>query len=266
VSPFREPPTHRFEQVANFRDLGGHATRDGRRVRRGRLYRSGHLGHATARDVEILASLELRRVFDFRTETDIAFDGRDRLPPGVEHVQLPMPDPAVGDDIRAKIETVIESRGPDALEDLFGAGRAEAMMERSAAGLVRERRRPYAGFLAALAQPDAVPALFHCSAGKDRAGWAASVVLLALGVDEDEVVEQYLLSNRAAEEILERQRGLGRDLWSELLRPLLEVRRSYFEASFEAVRVEWGGFERYLREGLGIGDPQREQLRENLLE
>jgi protein-tyrosine phosphatase len=266
VSPFREPPTQRFEQVANFRDLGGHTTRDGRRVRRGRLYRSGHLAHATERDVETLASLGLRRVFDFRTETDIAFDGHDRLPAGVEHVQLPTPDPAVGDDVRSTIETVIETRGPDALQQLFGAGRAQAMMERSAAGLVRERRRPYAGFLAALAQPDAVPALFHCSAGKDRAGWAASVVLLALGVDEDEVLEQYLLSNRAAEEILERQRGLGREFWSDLLLPLLEVRRSYIEASFEAVRVEWGGFDRYLSEGLGIDDAQHEQLRENLLE
>jgi protein-tyrosine phosphatase len=262
VSPFREP-THRFEQVANFRDLGGHTTRDGRRVRRGRLYRSGHLGHATERDVETLASLGLRRVFDFRTETDIALDGRDRLPPGVDRVQLPMPDPAAGDDIRS----MIESSGPEALEDLFGSGRAEAMMERSAAGLVRERRRPYAGFLAALAEPESVPALFHCSAGKDRAGWAASVVLLALGVDEDEVVEQYLLSNRAAEEILDRTRGSSeREFWSELLRPVLEVRRSYVEASFEAVHIEWGGVEGYLREGLGIGDAQREQLRENLLE
>jgi protein-tyrosine phosphatase len=263
VSPFREPQTHRFEQVANFRDLGGHRTRDGRRVRPGRLYRSGHLGHATERDVETLASLRLRCVFDFRTEADIAVDGRDRLPPGVEHVQLPMPDPVAGDDIRS----MIESSGPDALEDLFGSGRAEAMMERSAAGLVRERRRPYAGFLAALAEPDAVPALFHCSAGKDRAGWAASIVLLALGVDEGEVVEQYLLSNRAAEEILDRtRRSSDRELWSELLRPVIEVRRSYVEASFEAVHTEWGGIEGYLREGLGIADAQREQLRENLLE
>ena len=262
MPPYREPPRHAFECVANFRDLGGHTTRDGRRVRPGRLYRSGHLAHATDRDVETLASLRLRRVFDFRTETDIAFDGRDRLPSGVDHVQLPMPDPAVGDDIRS----MIESSGPGALEALFGSGRAEAMMRRSAAGLVRERRRPYAGFLAALAEPESVPALFHCSAGKDRAGWAASVVLLALGVDEHEVVEQYLLSNRAAEDILARTRGSTRESWSELLRPLLEVRRGYVEASFEAMHSEWGGFDGYLREGLGIGAAQREQLRENLLE
>ena len=164
-----------------------------------------------------------------------------------------MPDPVAGDDIRS----MIESSGPNALEDLFGSGRAEAMMERSAAGLVRERRRPYAGFLAALAEPDAVPALFHCSAGKDRAGWAASIVLLALGVDEGEVVEQILDRTR---------RSSDRELWSELLRPVIEVRLSYVEASFEAVHTEWGGIEGYLREGLGIADAQREQLRENLLE
>lgn len=262
MPPYREMPPHRFERVTNFRDLGGHSTHDGRRVARGRLMRSGHLGEATDRDVEILHSLGIRRVFDFRTESDIEAEGRDRLPPTAENVLLPMPDPARGSDIRKLMENA-------SLEDLpaiFGDGKAERMMIESAAGLVRERREPYALFLKGLAEPSHVPALFHCSAGKDRAGWAGSVVLLTVGVPRDEVIEQYLLSNRAAEELIERNRSRGRDWWHDSLAPLIGVRAEYIQASFDAVDSDWGDFDTYLREGLGVTDEERQAIRENLLE
>ena len=258
----RDPAAPRFERVANFRDLGGHTTRDGRRIARGRLFRSGHLGHATPTDLSILSDFGLRRIFDFRTATDIEIDGADRLPPGAESVVLPMPDPARGRDIRA----MIHGSGPEELMAHFGDGRAEAMMRESAAGLVRERSEPYARFLRALARPESVPALFHCSAGKDRAGWAASVVLLTIGVAEEQVVDQYLLSNRAAEEILDRQRTHDRGIWLDVLRPLLEVREEYIESSFAAVREGWGSFDAYLEKGLGIDENEREAIVRNLLE
>lgn len=259
---FRDPSLLRFERIANFRDLGGHTTRDGRRLARGRLFRSGHLGRASDADVVALADFGLRRVFDFRTASDIEVDGADRLPSGAESVRLPMPDPAAGRGIRE----LIEESGPDQLETHFGGGKAEAMMLASAAGLVRERREPYGVFLRALAESTAVPALFHCSAGKDRAGWAASVVLLTLGVPEEEVIEQYLLSNRAAEQIVDQQKIHGREVWAELLRPLLEVRAEYIESSFAAVREEWGDFEGYLEKGLGITESEIEAIRRNLLD
>jgi protein-tyrosine phosphatase len=265
MPPFREPPTQRFERVANFRDLGGHTTRDGRRVPFGRLFRSGHLGHASDDDVAQLAALGLRKVFDFRTLGDIDHDGPDRLPPGVAHLRLPMPDPAGGQDLRS----LISDSGPEAMEEIFGNGRAADWMRRSAAGLVRERREPYAQFIEELAGPGSVPALFHCSAGKDRAGWAGSLVLLALGVEEEQVVEQYLLSNREAEHIRERLKSravAGAEKWGELLDPLLRVHPDYIGASFDAMHEDWGSFERYLHEGLGISKEQREALQSSLLE
>lgn len=263
MSPFRKPFAHEFEQIANFRDLGGHTTRDGRRVRHGRLFRSGHLGHSTDGDLEGLAALGLRRVFDFRTAQDIEADGADRLPRGARHVQLPMPDPAKGEDIRS----MIQSHAGDELQRIFGDGGAEQLMLRAAESIVVDRRAPYAEFLTELASQDTLPALFHCSAGKDRAGWAGTIVLLALGVDEDQVIEQYLLSNRAADEIAASTGGGAKvDGWRGLLSPLLEVRREYVEASFEAVRVEYGDFDSYLRTGLEFSDAQRERLQDNLLE
>lgn len=262
MAPFRENPSQTFERIANFRDLGGHTTRDGRRVRRGRLFRSGHLGHATDEDVKRIAELGVRRVFDFRTLADIEVDGADRLPHGADHERLPMPDPTPTDDLRI----LITESGPEKMEELFGEGRAAAMMERAAAALVRDRREPYRIFLAELARDGSFPAWFHCSAGKDRAGWAGTLVLLTLGVPEEQVVEQYLLSNRHLEGIRERIPSGRSASWERLLRPFLEVRPEYISASFDAVREDWGTFDRYLHEGLGITEAQRARLCESLLE
>ena len=262
MPPYRQPHPLVFDRIANFRDLGGHTTRDGARLRSGRLFRSGHLGHASDEDVDRLSRLGIRRVFDFRTLADIESDGSDRLPDGVHHRRLPMPDPARADDLRV----IITETPRDQMEAVFGNGRAADMMARSAAGLVRERREPFAEFLSELAGEESLPALFHCSAGKDRAGWAGTLVLLALGVDEEQAVEQYLLSNRNLDGIRERVGDGGHVSWGGHLRPFLEVRREYIESSFSAVRDDWGSFERYLTEGLGISSAQRDRLRESLLE
>ena len=262
MPPFREPHRVRFDRIANFRDLGGHTTREGARVRRDLLFRSGHLGHASDADIEKLAALRIQRVFDFRNLADIDSDGADRLPDGIRHHRLPMPDRAAAEDLR----TLIGGTTPDEMEALFGNGRAAAMMVDAAAELVRDRCEAFAEFLAELARPESLPALFHCSAGKDRAGWAGTVVLLALGVDEDQVIEQYLLSNQNLDAISKSVETTGDANWAGTLRPFLEVRREYIESSFAAMRNDWGSFDRYLAEGLGISGEQRAQLRESLLE
>lgn len=262
MAPYRQPPSQTFERIANFRDLGGHTTREGRKLRSGRLFRSGHLAHASDGDLSMLADLGLRRVFDFRSDGDIEIDGPDRLPAGAEHVQLPMPDPAAGDDLRLKLR----ESGPDQLQAIFGEGGAEDMMRRSAAGLVSQRTEPYAEFVRQLAAPGATPALFHCSAGKDRAGWAGSIVLMTLGVDEEQVIEQYLLSNREIERILARLATEREEEWGDLLRPLIEVRHEYIGSSFETMHAEWGTFDRYLHDGLGLSEQARAAFCDALLE
>ena len=117
-----------FDRIANFRDLGGHTTRDGARVRSGRLFRSGHLAHTTDADLERLADLGVRRVFDFRTKADIKAEGSDRLPDATDHLRLPMPDPAIAEDLR----TIITEAPAEKMEIVFGEGKAEAMMIHSA--------------------------------------------------------------------------------------------------------------------------------------
>jgi len=258
----------RLEGVTNFRELGGLAAHGGRTVRPRRLFRSGHWGGASDRDVERLTALGVTVVFDFRSDADIAFEGPDRLPEGVELVRLAAVDPAGAVDLRGLI---LES-GPEELHEHFGEGRAEARMREAAAGLVTERTGLYAEFLSRLAAPGAAPALFHCSAGKDRAGWAASVVLLALGVAEEDVVDHYLLSNRhyrpARNEGAAPGAKAGREIPAEiaaLLKPLLGVKPEYAAASLDAAREAFGSVEAYLNDGLEMTERKRRQLRENWL-
>ena len=135
------------------------------------------------------------------------------------------------------------------------------------AGLVRERREPYSLFLKALAEPTHLPALFHCSAGKDRAGWAASSLLLALGVVREHVFDHYLLSNETFDA---NRQNLGLPQADpevlELVRPLTKVRAEYLEASIRTAEEHWGSLDGYFHEGLGLSDEALEQLRTNWLE
>lgn len=252
-----------LDGVTNFRELGGLPTQDGRRVKRRRLFRSSHWGHASDGDVETLASLGVGLVIDFRSDHDIALEGADRLPGGTRHVSLATVDPASGTDLRA----LVKKGDLEELRRHFGDGGARAYMVRGAEKLVTHRTETFARFLAELCTRDAPPALFHCSAGKDRAGWAASILLLALGVPEGHVVDHYLLSNTHYQP--DRQSGWRPPTHpeiSDLLGPLVGVEPEYARASIATATANWGSVPGYLRDGLGITDDQLEQLRENWLE
>jgi protein-tyrosine phosphatase len=252
----------RLDGVTNFRELGGLPTEDGRRVRSRALFRSGHWGFASDDDVEHLARLGVGIVVDFRTELDVELEGSDRLSPGIEHVPIPTGDPASATDVRK----LIQDGDLDTLREHFGDGRAEQYMMRGATAMVTERSETFSAFLHRLAEPGCPPALFHCSAGKDRAGWAASCLLLALGVQHEHVVDHYLLSNDTFDP--DKQRGAWVDTGSEiaeLLAPLVRVRAEYIEASIEAASKQWGSLDGYFHDALGLSDDDREQLHHNWL-
>jgi protein-tyrosine phosphatase len=127
-------------------------------------------------------------------------------------------------------------------------------------------RAAYATFLRTVLDPDRTPVLFHCTAGKDRTGWAATVLLLAAGVDEDGAMEEFLAVNPAVRAVfaplLAQLDDLGED--SSVLVPFLEVRPDYLQAAFDQVRATYGSFDGYLREGLGLSPLEIEGLRRTL--
>ncbi|MGQ4439602.1 tyrosine-protein phosphatase, partial [Streptomyces violaceoruber] len=249
--------------VRNFRDVGGLPTVDGRRVRQGVLFRSGHLAHATGEDAAFLASLGLHTIFDFRNAADQKLEGPDVDLPGVRNVNLPLSDPADG----AEFWKMVRDGDLDQLREILADGKAADRMIGSYRAIVTERTAEHSRILHALAE-DSVPALMHCAAGKDRAGLSIAVTLLALGVEREAVVEDYLKSNAAHRRYKVRRSGSAASAYSpevmELLSPLFDARAEYLAAAFETVEATWGGVDAYLEQGLRLTPATRERLRERM--
>jgi protein-tyrosine phosphatase len=172
-----------LEAGFNFRDLGGHETTGGRRVRAGVLYRADTLHRLTAADLDVLRGLGLRTVVDLRTRTELERFGRAGLTDDeVAHHHLPMIDEVRSPEarIREDVPTPLE-RGEFYLRMLEQGGSA-----------VAESLRVLAG-------PGALPAVFHCTAGKDRTGVLAAVVLGQLGVPDDAIAEDYAVTEESVE-------------------------------------------------------------------
>ncbi|MFI6649248.1 tyrosine-protein phosphatase [Streptomyces sp. NPDC050529] len=251
--------------VRNFRDVGGLPTSDGRRVRYGRLYRSGHLAHATAEDAAFLAGLGLHTVFDFRNAADQKLDGLDVELPGVRNVCIPLTDPADG----TEFWRMVRDGNTDELRSILADGKGSQRMINSYRQIILERTAEHSRVLHALAE-DSVPALMHCAAGKDRAGLSIAVSLLAVGVEREAIEADYLKSNDA-----HRRYKVSRSDTSpagmtpevmELLNPLFGAHPDYLTAAFATIDETWGSTDRYLADGLKITPETRERLRERLLD
>ncbi|MFC9462679.1 tyrosine-protein phosphatase [Streptomyces sp. NPDC058430] len=251
--------------VRNFRDVGGLPTVDGRRVKQGVLFRSGHLAHATDEDAAFLSSLGLHTIFDFRNAADQRLEGPDVTLPGVRNVNLPLTDPADG----AEFWQMVRDGNLDDLRAALAEGQAANRMITSYRAIITERTAEHSQVLHSLAE-DSVPALMHCAAGKDRAGLSIAVTLLAVGVERDAIEADYLESNATHRRYKVHRSSASKDAMSpevmELLSPLFDARATYLAAAFEQVEQTWGSTDRYLEEGLKLTSARRERLRERLLD
>jgi protein-tyrosine phosphatase len=255
--------------------MGGLATRDGRRLRTGLLFRADALYNLTDADLEVLAGLGLACVIDLRGLAEVQRFGPDRLPvPGPRVVELPVVDAAQKLDLFAVIRAVVEGRSdPSELdflrEDAPGGG-APALMADLYRGFVAgaPSRAAFGAALRLAASPQTLPLLFHCTAGKDRTGWLAAVMLSALDVDRDAILADYLrtndLSARAPGAVLSLLDGKIPD--PSVVVPMLDARAAYLDAAFTEVDRAYGGMAGYLRDGLGADDALLASLRANLLE
>ncbi|MCY0940424.1 tyrosine-protein phosphatase [Streptomyces antarcticus] len=258
-------PEPELTGVRNFRDVGGLPASGGRRVRPGRLFRSGHLAHATETDTEFLNSLGLHTVFDFRNDADHALEGPDVELPGVRNVNIPLSDPADG----REFWKMVRDGDLEQLRGLLGDGRGAARMAHSYRAIIANRTAEHSLVLHALAG-DSVPALMHCAAGKDRAGLSIAVTLLALGVEREAIVADYLESNAPHRRYRLRRGSDAPEARSpevmELLSPLFDARAAYLTAAFDTIDETWGGVEAYLAEGLGLAPETLARLRAGLLD
>ncbi|HZN74221.1 MAG TPA: tyrosine-protein phosphatase [Micromonosporaceae bacterium] len=256
----------------NARDVGGPRTVDGRRVRRGMLYRSAALGRLTDDDVTALGKLGLARVIDMRDASEKLLAPPDRLPADPPPVtEVPIYDP--GHPVFTYVSAVLlgHDLDPDRYAALAEEGTPAAMHAIYRWFVSGEQAR--AGFgsvLRILADPAQLPALVHCTAGKDRTGWLSTVVLSTLGVSTVDIEREYLATNELAgpvyDVIIGAMRNKRPELAADSVRPLFEARAEYLNAAYAEVDRLYDGFDGYLREGLGLDAATLDALRANLLE
>jgi protein-tyrosine phosphatase len=238
----------RLQGATNFRDLGGYPGHGGRPLRWRRLFRSDHLAGLTASDQATLADLGLARAFDFRGVAERAATPYDL--PGV--VQHPL-----------AIEPSVVQR----MEDLAAAGDrltvpvVVGLMQDLYRGLINDQAHHFAALFDHLLQADA-PLVMHCTAGKDRTGVAAALILLALGVPRDLVLQDYLLTNQ-----LYRHPPLpSTDIPAEALAVLWRVQQGFLDAALQAVDADHGGIQPYLQRRLGLGPAALDTLAQRYLQ
>lgn len=256
--PVTDPESHpegrvAFEGAHNFRDFGGQRTRGGRRVARGRLYRSDALWQLSDADLERFAALGIRTVCDFRADHERQ-RWPNRLPPDATTLRslglgfTPLGTQAAWDAV---------NRG-----ELSAEGVRAYMCDHYRA-LADVHAEYYAAMFRALLEPGALPFLVHCASGKDRTGFAAAIILLSLGVSREDVLADYVISDR-----------YRRELWHLFHRQVDPgaydavgaAAPAYLEAALDVIDTRYGGEDRYLREVMGLSPTDRSRLIELLVE
>ena len=256
-----------FETLNNWRDLGGMTGAGGRKIKTGKLMRSAQLATASDADLEILADI-LDTVVDFRTIKEL-FEVPEPRMAEVRYVHLPAVDDLMAGVTRDKQsdEEALHMLmvAPDLARDYMCMLYEKFLTESFSI-------RQYEKFVRLLMEDHEKAVLWHCTAGKDRAGFATVIILEILGVSREQILEDYLKTNPAMEAEISRltqmmtARGADPVSSEQAVRYLWGALPSYVETIYKKADEVYGGFDGFIRGGLGISDHEKELLRNRYLE
>ena len=227
--------------ASNFRDLGGYSTHDGRTVRWRRLFRADHLAALTPADLAVLSELGVDRSLDFRGELER--ESTAYRIPGIRNHALAI-EPTVVQSIRALLEAGHDLKAADAVR----------LMQNTYLGFVHDNAHRFAGFFEHVLD-EGGPLVFHCTAGKDRTGFAAALLLTALGVPRPVIMQDYLLTNA----YYKRPAVSSTEAPMEVLQVLWRVQEEFLDVALDALDADYGGVDGYLAK-LGVHEAQRARL------
>lgn len=269
-----------LEKLENTRDLGGIVTKDGRTIRKGRVFRSGALSHASSNDRKCLESLKLARVFDFRTPKEQKekpdCELKDTLFISLSILENPLS--GVSRELSTDKKTIFKNfkawlLNPNGARDLMKVNYktfVDSPFTRSQYHLF------FVELLDSLKEGGNV--LWHCTSGKDRVGFGTAMLLEILGVDRASIMEDFLESNRYLNTEYRKIKRMFpwivrillpkdyRDSFDRVARELSRVFEEYLESSYEEMEKLYGSVEAFLSEGLGITEEMKEEYRTLLLE
>ncbi len=252
--------------IPNFRDVGGYKTVDGLHVARGLVYRSGVFNPMSTEAIQQLELVGLKNFYDLRTASERE-PRPDQIPPGAHHTHLNVladsksAAPAQLDALLVEPKKANAALGDGKIEAQFIEGYREFISLPSA-------RESYRALFMALADSQALPAVFHCTGGKDRTGWASAALLTLLGVPKETVIQDYLRSNEYT--LPQYKADIDNFVAAGGSRnipiAIFGVKAEYLEASFDEMETQYGGITAYFSEGLGVDVATQDKLRNLFLE
>ncbi|MCL4319535.1 MAG: tyrosine-protein phosphatase [Firmicutes bacterium] len=236
----------------NFRDLGGYPSQNGQTVRWGKLYRSGRLSQLTQWDQVYIQQLRIHTICDLRTAVE---SEKDRTPPDlakeIRHLSLNLSQNHGTHDNQGTYDEVDQALVLSLVRDNYRA--------------FTESREAYREFFHLLLTPDPAPILFHCTAGKDRTGVTAALLLWALGVSWDVIVQDFEISNQFTKQLFQLITTTGDEDPSHPLWPMARAYPENLEAAIAAIVAEYGNLDRFFVKGLELEPGWKETLQEKYL-
>lgn len=263
-----------FEKIENARDMGGLIMQDGQTVRTGMLVRSGCLAQATDNDVAMLKEkYRLTDVFDFRFEAE-ANSAPDRIIDGVSYTHLSTLPKALVKGFASSRPDTAKMDKKDMMETLMKYAfepKAQTMARQLYPAIVTDStaQHYYGEFLRGVLHAQG-GVLWHCSQGKDRAGWASAFLLAVLGASRETIVADFDLSNQSYARQVEamtakvREQG-GGDEAVAFVRAMVGVSRENFEATLDLIDQRYGSLSLYVENQLGFTKEEQQQLRAKYL-
>lgn len=240
----------------NIRDLGGYVTKDGRTLKWRNIFRGGIMNNIDMNAIDQMKSLELCSICDFRTIAEQTASP-DKWHDLEKLKMYPLP---IGEGRVDKLETLTASNfNPGKAHHLYKANRS----------YVKQEADKFRAFIDILLVESNYPILFHCTAGKDRTGFASIILLTLLGIDQKTILEDYLLTNKYTEAFIETHlQSISKHLGIEpdLLVTIFQAKESYIQGAFDAIDEDYGSFDNYLQKGLNITNQETEKLKAILLE
>lgn len=247
--------------MINFRDLGGYKSEDGRVIKKGIFFRSGHLQGLNEEDINTLRNLNIRNIFDYRNELEATRNPSTTIQ-NINNIRISAMDnmPDTNSDKYATFE--------DMVYELFERGLAYERMKESYYNLPINNES-YKKLVELVKDPNMVPLLSHCTAGKDRTGIGCSIILMILGVSRDDIIKEYLKSNEYAKIFLDEIFQIKPELKvvpEDKLCYIFGVSEDYINEAFRRIDETYNTIEEYLYGEYNLSNDDLTKLRDIYLE